>query len=67
MASNGIEESELQGYMERLQQLLKASRQQPIGSVAAAHNAKKIATVRTLIHAYESKRDEDSASGQLRS
>jgi hypothetical protein len=56
MTSNATEENELKGYKERLQQLLRASRQQPIGSIEAAHNAKQIATVRTLIHAYESKR-----------
>ena len=67
MASNATEESELKCYRERLQQLLKASRQQPIRSIAAAHNAKQIATVRALIHAYESKRAEHPASGQLRS
>jgi hypothetical protein len=54
MTSNATEENELKGYKERLQQLLRASRQQPIGSIEAAHNAKQIATVRTLIHAYES-------------
>lgn len=57
MASNVTEESELKGYRERLKQLLKAGRQHPIGAIAAAHNAKQIATVRTLIHAYESKRE----------
>ena len=41
MASNATEESELKRYRERLKQLLKASRQHPIGSIAAAHNAKK--------------------------
>ena len=66
MASNATEESELKGYKERLEQLLKASRQKPIGSIEAAHNAKQIATVRTLAQAYESKRNEDSASAQLR-
>jgi hypothetical protein len=54
MVSNAITDNELIRYKERLQQLLKASRKQPIGSIEAAHNAKRVATVRTLIHAYES-------------
>jgi hypothetical protein len=62
MVSDAITDSELRGYKERLQQLLKASRQQPIGSIEAAHNAKQVATVRTLIQAYEFKRNEHSAS-----
>jgi hypothetical protein len=53
MAPNTPDDSELSGYKGRLDQLLKARRQQPIGSVEAAHNAKKIATVRTLIQAHE--------------
>jgi len=50
------DDSELNGYKERLEQLLKARTQQPIGSIEAAHNAKQIATVRTLIKAYEARR-----------
>jgi hypothetical protein len=53
MAPSTPDDSELNGYKERLDQLLKARRQQPFGSIEAAHNAKKIATVRTLIQAYE--------------
>jgi hypothetical protein len=56
MASTTNEESELSGYKERLQQLLKSQLQQPIGSIEAAHNAKQIATVKTLIQTYESRR-----------
>lgn len=56
MTPSRIEDSELNGYKERLEQLLKARRQQPIGSIEAAHNAKQIATVRTLIKAYEERR-----------
>jgi hypothetical protein len=56
MAPSTTDDSELNGYKERLDQLLKARRQQPIGSIEAAHNAKKIATVRALIQAYEAER-----------
>jgi hypothetical protein len=53
MGPSTPDDSELNGYKERLDQLLKARRQQRIGSVEAAHNAKQIATVRTLIQAHE--------------
>jgi hypothetical protein len=53
MAQCTPDESELNGYKERLDQLLKVRRQQPIGSIGAAHNAKQIATVKTLIQAHE--------------
>jgi hypothetical protein len=56
MAPSTTDDNELKGYKERLDQLLKARRQQPIGSIEAAHNAKKIATVRALIQAYEAER-----------
>jgi hypothetical protein len=56
MAPSMTDDPELNGYKERLEQLLKARRQQPIGSIEAAHNAKQIATVRTLIKAYEERR-----------
>jgi hypothetical protein len=57
MAQSTPDDSELNGYKERLDQLLKARRQQRIGSIEAAHNAKQIATVRTLIQAYEAERN----------
>ena len=56
MAQNMTDDKELKGYRARLEQLLKTSRQQPIGSIEAAHNAKQIATVRTLIQAHDAPR-----------
>jgi hypothetical protein len=53
MAPRTPDDSVLNGYKERLDQLLKARRQQPIGSIEAAHTAKQIATMRTLIQTHE--------------
>jgi hypothetical protein len=56
MAPSMTDDSELNRYNRRLEQLLKVRGQQPIGSIEAEHNAKQIATVRTLIKACEARR-----------